>query len=202
MPSSTNQVSWVAEANRSANDSTGRVAHSEASASRTGASAGQSTSVGSTSPSSGGVVGDRGPDQVRRRLERLFRPSVSAPAAVTTSVACSTNEARLRPCLVGLGPVAAQAERVRAVLVGGTVGRDRDHGVRGVGDVRRVLVVDVAEQVVLLGQAQQRLDAGFADRALLDVRQERARIDLDLRALLRSRGRRRSRAAIGRSTKS
>ena len=43
-----------------------------------------------------------------------------------------------------------------------------------------VFVVDVAEQVVLLGQAQQRLDAGFADRALQHVRQQRAGVDLDL----------------------
>ena len=52
---------------------------------------------------------------------------------------------------------------------------------------------------MFLGEAQQCLDAGFADRALLHVRQQRTGIDLDLPGPAGSRGRRRSRAAIGRS---
>ena len=183
MPSSTYQVSWLAEANRSANDfdrqggALGGVGEADR---RVGRPVDHRRFECSTADASATV----GPDQVRGRLERLLRSERVGSGGGDDVVRLLDERGQIRPCLVGLGPVTAQAERVRVVLVGGAVGRDRDDRERGVGDVRRVLVLDRTEQVVLLGKAQQRLDAGFADRALQHVRQERAGIDLDLRALL------------------
>ncbi len=75
--------------------------------------------------------------------------------------------------------------------VGVAVDVDRHLRGRGVGDVRRLLVVDVLEESGFVGRGQGFLDAVFANRPDLHRGKQRSRVDLDL-------GARREAAAIAR----
>ncbi len=185
MPSSTKHVSWLAAANRSANlcGRQGRRTRRRRRGGPTRRPASRPASV---------RCRRRVADRRRRPGSGTRSPRTAPPVracrlrpSVTTSVACSTNDGQLRPRLVGLGPVAAQAERVGAGARRSSPLAEISTTVSGasamfVGSV----VLDVGNRPCSSARRSRSWIPASLIVRCMHVRQQRAGIDLDLRALL------------------